>query len=445
MKSKILLIILFIVSIFGIDKSFAQIENVIVETYYVSDTNDATDTSGGYLEPGSTTYRIYVDLAQGTKIRKIYGDASHALKISSTEHFFNNKADGQTFGKDFSKNRLGEGTVALDSWITLGQTTRTSAKTYFGVLKSSDSNGSFIGGSNNDGGSAAVAGGLIANNNNNAGIPVTDSDGMDSMTVVPSSWADYGIIDLITGDDTTIFGYSRVGNEFSSNDAGLQNSGVSGKDPYTNLVLVAQLTTKGTIKFELNLEVEEPFNGNTQIVKYVADGTTLGLGERLCPALKYPAQCGCKDPAYAEYNAAFGCHTQDSCHSLVVYGCMDSLACNYDPAVNFNLPELCCYPGYCNDRDIEVICPQLSVERKKFEHAQLYPNPASDQIIIEGIKITDQVNYYVYDRSGKMMITNVINSNNQIIDISGLSNGIYMVSMQSGGEISNKIIIKQKN
>src|SRR3954471_93608 len=105
MKSKILLIILFIVSIFGIDKSFAQIENVIVETYYVSDSNDATDTTGGYLEPGSTTYRIYVDLAPGNKIRKIYGDANHALKISSTESFFNNKADGQSFGKDFSKNR----------------------------------------------------------------------------------------------------------------------------------------------------------------------------------------------------------------------------------------------------------------------------------------------------------------------------------------------------
>src|SRR4051812_13405140 len=95
---------------------FSQVENVFVETYYISDSNDATDTTGGYLEPGTKTYRIYVDLAAGSKLLKIYGDANHALKFSSTENFFNNKADGQSFGKDFSKSRLQENTVALDSW-----------------------------------------------------------------------------------------------------------------------------------------------------------------------------------------------------------------------------------------------------------------------------------------------------------------------------------------
>ena len=103
----------------------AQVEKVIVETYYVSDSTDATDTTGGYLEPGSVTYRIYVDLEKGSKLKMMYGDSGHALLFSSTLPFFNNKSEGQTFGKDFSRSRLGENTVALDSWITLGQTTRT--------------------------------------------------------------------------------------------------------------------------------------------------------------------------------------------------------------------------------------------------------------------------------------------------------------------------------
>jgi hypothetical protein len=445
MNRKILLALILFMSFLGIDYIFAQVENVIVEKYYISDANDATDTTGGYLEPGSVTYRIYIDLAPSCKLRKIYGDANHALKFSSTQPFFNNLADGQSFAKDFPKNRYGENTVALDSWITLGQTTRTASKTYFGVQKTDDTNGSFIGGSNNDGGSAAIVGGLISNNINDAGIPVTQSDGMDTMTVVPTSWADYGIIDLISGEDTTIFGKRNNSNGFISHDAGLQNSGVRGKDPATNIVLVAQLTTRGDISFELNLEVEEPYNGSTQIVKYVADGTTLLAGEKLSAALTYPSQCGCKDPAYVEYNAAFGCHIQDSCHSLIVYGCMDTSACNYDPAVNFNLPELCCYPGYCNDRDLEVICPELSVERKRLIHAHPYPNPAIDKIFIEGIKLSGEINYFIYDQSGKLMMKNILNPENTSIDISELSNGLYMLSLQAEGEVSNKIIIKEGN
>jgi len=43
----------------------------------------------------------------------------------------------------------------------------------------------------------------------------------------------------------------------------------------------------------------------------------------------------------------------------MLYGRM---ACNYDPNANFNIPELCCYPGLCGDRDIAVVCPQLSSE-----------------------------------------------------------------------------------
>lgn len=81
--------------------SFSQLEKIIVERYYVSDANDATDVIGGVVEEGSVTYRIYVDMLPGTILKSIYGDASHPFNISSTEVFFNNESDGQTFAKDF--------------------------------------------------------------------------------------------------------------------------------------------------------------------------------------------------------------------------------------------------------------------------------------------------------------------------------------------------------
>ena len=100
-----------------------DIEGVIVEKYYISYSNDATDTLGVGLEEGTVTYRIFIDLAPGRKIRKIYGAENHPLIFSSTENFFNNKEDGQSFADQFNKSRLDENTVALDSWLALGKIT----------------------------------------------------------------------------------------------------------------------------------------------------------------------------------------------------------------------------------------------------------------------------------------------------------------------------------
>ena len=48
----------------------AQIEKVIVEKYYISDEIDATDLTGGKVDSGSVTYRIYVDLKPGNILKK---------------------------------------------------------------------------------------------------------------------------------------------------------------------------------------------------------------------------------------------------------------------------------------------------------------------------------------------------------------------------------------
>ncbi len=431
----------------------AQIENVIVETYYVSDSIDATDTTGGGIASGTKTYRIYVDLKEGSKIRKIYGDENHALKFSGTSNFFNNKADGQSFAKDFSKNRYGENTVALDTWITLGQTTKISANTFFGILKEQDTNGSFIGGTNNDGGSEAIADGLLTNNDVLAGTPLTTSDGMDTMLTLPQSWADYGFKDFITGNDSTIFGSIVPGSQFISYNAGLLNSGVSGVIPEINHVLVAQLTTSGDIEFELNLEVEEFDGMNTQIVKYVANDSVLLPDELLSPFLKYPAQCGCTDPDYLEYSANYACGVTDSCQTLIVLGCTDTMACNYSAAANFNIPTLCCYIGLCADRDISLVCPDLKKFSPLFE-VDIYPNPADNTVNIyidefgsvANPTLMNDTKYALYNSSGQLLLEKnlgVISSELiETIDISGYKSGLYFVRISCADNYSGKFFIK---
>ncbi|MEI8203352.1 MAG: T9SS type A sorting domain-containing protein [Bacteroidota bacterium] len=412
------------------------IKKVIVETYYISDANDASDTTGGMLEVGSKTYRIYIQMTPGCKLKKIYGDVNHALKISSTENFFNNTDRGKSFGKDINKNYYQNNTTAVDSWLTIGQTTKNGSPTYFGVLKSLDNNGSFIGGVYNDKG-------LLTNNTSAMGLPLTVADGMDTMSAIPSNWLDNGFVDLVSGVDSTIFGSAKAGNEFNSNNAYLQNSGVSGVFPDSNQVLVAQLTTKGDISFELNVELLNP-NGSTTS-KYVAVQGSDSLDTHHSGWLKYPFECGCTDPNYFEYSSEYACSDQSACHTKIVFGCMDPLSCNYNPLANFNLTSLCCYPGNCGDRDISLVCPLLPQE--KAMRMNLFPSPASNQITIQAnVNDYQDARIVVYNSFGKIEFENKLGSVTGDIthdlNISKLEQGIYMVRMYIGNSVLNKTFIK---
>lgn len=423
----------------------AQLEKVVVETYYVSDDSDATDTTGSVLKAGSTTYRIYVDMKPGCKLKKMYGDANHLFKIASDSVFFNNTSEGETFGKDLKKNKLGDNTLALDSWLTLGQaSTKSAGRTYFGILKEQDTDGSIIGGSNNDGGSKPVANGLLVNSDASAGKPLTTADGLDTMVAVPTGWLNGGIIS-ISGFDSTIFGSNKPGTEFSSNNMYLANSGVSGVIPDSNQVLIAQLTTKGKISFELNLEIADAAG---VLYKYVANAGVDSATTVLAPFLKYPPVCGCTDANYVEYNKNFACFDPTACKTQVVLGCTDPQACNYDPKANKNIAEMCCYPGLCADRDISVVCPALAVKELKGEiHFDLYPSPAHDLLSVKiAAPDNSKMIYSMYDAVGSLILeknTSISSAENlDQFDISDLANGMYLFRVSFPTSTVSKKFVK---
>jgi hypothetical protein len=426
----------------------AQIENVIVERYYVADANDATDTTmGRSLEAGSVTYRIFVDLKPGSKIRKIYGDQFHTLKIESTEPFYNNiDRPNAYFGFLLNKSWMVDNpTIGLDSWLTLGIALKQGAVNYIAVPKDQDPDGSFVGGINNFGGTAMIPGGLLVNNDPSCGIAVTTSDGYTTTTQVMGQWLDIGFKDA-AGDDTTAFGALNIGSSFISNSAILQqNNGVMGADPAINMVLIGQVTTKGELSFELNLEIEQFDGTNTTLVNYVASNDTLLPGEVLSPYLKYPQSCGCMDPDYLEYSPVYACNVQSACVTPVVFGCMDVLACNYDPAANFNVQSLCCYPGLCNDRDLEVVCPTISSGRISIEG--IFPVPVTNDVTFRFKSETDdELSFTIYDAVGKLIWHRNLGRTSGIIseqfDASSLRTGLYLVRLTSGNQQETQFFSK---
>jgi hypothetical protein len=85
-------------------------------------------------------------------------------------------------------------------------------------------------------------------------------------------------------------------------------------------------------------------------------------------------------------------------------GCMDSNACNYDPAVNLNVPGLCCYPGACGGRDIAVVCPELW--QSNFE-IKMVPNPTDGetQLVANGNFEGQQISWKLYNAFGVVLTT----------------------------------------
>lgn len=425
--------------------SLAQIEDVIVETYYFTDSRDATDRDGGELEAGTTTYRVFVDLKPGSRILKIYGDMNHILSFSSTEPFFNHMNDGVSLGKDLNRSRYGNGTVALDTYLTLGQNSRTfSQGAYHGIPKNQDSDGSVIGGINNDGGSEQLPGGLLINSSPEVGLPLTVADGLRFSSQIPTGWVDIGFIDLSQSKDTTIFGSDQPKSSFSSNSALLRCSGVTGEDSIGNVVLIAQLTTKGQIAFRINLEVEIMQDGFPLIVRYVAQNENLGAHEVFEPLLSYPHDCGCTDPDFLEASTTYACSDNSKCITPVVLGCMDSLACNYDRNANFNLPDLCCYVGYCHDLDIGVVCPVLiprdDVGRNSLK---IFPNPVTFflQLDVDFVYSAD-IPYIIMDLAGRQVNAGVLAGGTREMDTRDLDEGFYLISFGFSGMSITKSFLK---
>ncbi len=425
----------------------AQIEKVIVETYYVSDTLDVTDTIDGSaraLPVGSKTYRIYVDLKSGYKIVKMFGNANHALRFSSTANFFNNidrptEYFGYLIGKQYFRNNP---TLALDSWLTLGN----ASTIYSGVLKTQDTDGSVINPTHltSWGGTSGITGGLLVNTDPSAGIPITTEDGFLPAVTYTNSFNDNGFRN--TSGDTTVFGPTKIGSEFKSYNSYLQQtSGVEGIISDSNQVLIAQLTTKGTLSFELNLEL---IDSNMNHLFYVAQNNSVD-NYVLNPFLTYPPSCGCRDIRYLEYDPSFACGDSTYCSTLKVYGCTDTAACNFDASANVLLSNFCCYPGYCNDRDLALVCPGLHPRFLPIAiKTDLYPNPVQDYLTLELISSPEYkpISYKIYDAFDRVVVEKDLGiiPGNTIIqaDVIDLPQGFYLFKVSVEGVPSVKKFIK---
>jgi hypothetical protein len=214
----------------------AQVEGVFVERI---------PGSGGL-----TTYRLFIDLEPDHVLQTIYGDTKHTLTLSTTTTFLNDSVAGVPFGEQLKTSSLKAGLGWSDSFLAFGF----ASDSHKAVPMHLDNDGSI----------------LQCSEPRSARC---EKDGLTPAERVPST----ANLNVATG-----YVNSVKGSLIQTDDGGWGVlGGVKGSTP-ENLVLVAQLTTDGTLSYALNVQVREP---NGIVVRCTPD-PTVNTEERYQPALR---------------------------------------------------------------------------------------------------------------------------------------------------------------
>jgi hypothetical protein len=230
------------------------LEGIIVEKYYVSSKKDNSKKNlSGELPVGSTTYRIYVDMAPGCRFMAAYGSPGHPLEINSTENIYNHMDNGAEHPIRIPERTYKKNIVPLDSWITIGP----AGENYFGVLKEADTLKDI----------ARVVPfekGFLMSKKKEMGFSLQDRDGFLRTENIPD-------ITLYNIDSNlNVLRMVSNGKSFRIENGAwaCMGKGVCGVDSLgSNTILIAQITTKGKLNYELNLLLR---NADGKEQKFVA-------------------------------------------------------------------------------------------------------------------------------------------------------------------------------
>lgn len=256
MKKFTLLASLFLTASFS-NAQQQGLEGVIVEKYYLSNAADSANAANNgattNLRIGSTTYRVFIDMAPGYKFNLFFGNSDangnvlHPLIFQTTTDFYNDPIYGNVYPQGISVVNTKKNTTLIDSWLSVGG----GCFGKMGIPKTLDPDGS-IGNSN----------GILLNNPGGVyGAPINSVNPQAADGLMPGSPVTPNA--LGTGTATDVFDQT-AGNTFSVTDGAIAAlGGVVGTTP-ENIVLIGQFTTKGVFSFSLNVQIQNTVTGTAE-------------------------------------------------------------------------------------------------------------------------------------------------------------------------------------
>lgn len=234
------------------------LEDIFVETYAVSPSPDKPDET-------LTTYRIFADLAEGYTMQMVYGDEKHDLKLISSTDFFNDTVNGEKFGDRVNGDALRQWPVALDTWLTIGA----ASDTHAGVPKHLDTDGSIL--------ACPPYPGIGISTERASSAPSNTLCAADGLV------RDTSRNEVVDFRCSTGYLHKVRGGTINTNDGAWARLGGSRGTTSENMVLLAQITTTGTLSFQLNIQIAAP---DRSVENHVHSAPA--EGEHTHPALTFP-------------------------------------------------------------------------------------------------------------------------------------------------------------
>jgi hypothetical protein len=204
------------------------IENVIVEEYFFPASKYFLSTGIGNISKCNITYKIYIEMKPGCSFQLIYGEQKHELYIKTSTKIQNNTICRDVTGFNINPKINFENKDDSDLWITMGSTT----KSHSGYLRTEKSDDLII---NKN---------ITQNNQNHMSRKLSLNK---SFKFELNLFNDQGHTNEIYETNKIINAQTEIKNY--NND---------------NKILIAQLTTKDKLNFELNIQSIKTYANSLQ-------------------------------------------------------------------------------------------------------------------------------------------------------------------------------------
>lgn len=421
-----ILLIAFMVINFSFNAQGQTLEDVIVEEYYVSET--------------ATTYRIYLDMAEGDKLLSVFGYAGdegilgNELKFETSTDFEQNFL-GEDFGEDINSVLfLSFPELALDTYISVGAC----AINFAGVPENLDTD---------------------------------DTDILDFKS--PDGFVQANV------KTTRALGLSAINNEVFSditatNGAYFIPGGASGFTD-ENVILIGQYTTNGVFQFRFNVQLQN--GSNEQIYLHtnetLPDGS-IGIVDERLKFSSNPSACFDPFPSIDESSLT----TTQNANSFVTQwqplpnqiGCqiavrlaggslLGTRIVGGDAASSFSIPGSALQPGTDYEWRVRCGCSQAPLIASPFTTWQSFSTPEGAGLQVLSNTATDnstvsfivhdggRANLEVFDITGKKLSSLFSGDSEPGLEyrfdftVSHLPTGLYLYRLTTDEEIKTKKFI----
>ena len=85
----------------------------------------------------------------------------------------------------------------------------------------------------------------------------------------------------------------------------------------------------------------------------------------------------------------------------------------------------------------------LGISEAKRLHFDMFPNPASENLIIQLPSVSESASVEFYDYMGRLALTQKLLQTNNSINVQDLSSGVYILKVLAGDKIGNQKFIKK--